>query len=133
MSPVSLTDSSALAASVTPVLNDVRPSVSQLTGGIPPQPVDPTAERRLVGAVEVDSPDLTYTDEALYAKYAFHSTAVKKTTTQEGQLKYEVKPVERLLEFKTERKVPKTGCVSFLFASLLQLLVGVTDQLHLRL
>lgn len=124
MSPISLTDSLTPAApsttAVEPVLSAARTAaaaaVSQLTSGsIPSQPIDPTAARRPVGAVEVNSENLTYTEESLYAKYSFHSTNVKKVET-EGGVKYEVKPVERLLEFKTERKVPKTGCVSLFFS-----------------
>ena len=32
-----------------------------------------------------------------------------KTVDENGQQKYQVKPVEKHLEFRTERKVPKTG------------------------
>ncbi|GAA6013649.1 hypothetical protein JCM10207_004802 [Rhodosporidiobolus poonsookiae] len=116
MSPVSLSD---LGAAVTNGAAHVAHTVSTtaaaaaslpvLGGSIPAQPVDPTAERRLVEAVEVDSPHLTYTDEALLARYTFHSASVNKVTTAEGQTKYKVTPVEKQLEFKTERKVPKTG------------------------
>lgn len=66
--------------------------------------VDPTAARRPVESVQVESPNLTYTDDALLAKYTFHSAQVKK----EGD-KYKVKPVEQPFELKTLRKVPKTG------------------------
>ncbi|GAA5935122.1 hypothetical protein JCM1841_000338 [Sporobolomyces salmonicolor] len=70
---------------------------------------DPTAERRPVEPVHVSSPNLTYTDDELLAKYTFHSASVQKSTDAEGHVKYEVKPVAQDLEFKTERKVPKTG------------------------
>ncbi|KAM0790873.1 Myo-inositol-1-phosphate synthase [Microbotryomycetes sp. NB124-2] len=67
--------------------------------------VDPTAARRPVESVQVvDSPNLTYTEDALLAKYTFHSAQVKK----EGDT-YKVKPVEQPFELKTVRKVPKTG------------------------
>ncbi|KAK4050764.1 Myo-inositol-1-phosphate synthase [Microbotryomycetes sp. JL221] len=66
--------------------------------------VDPTSARRPVESVEVESDNLTYTDEALLAKYVYHSNQVKK----QGD-KYKVKPVEQTFEFKTMRKVPKTG------------------------
>lgn len=66
--------------------------------------IDPTAARRPTEAVTVDSPNLSYTDEALVAKYTFHSAEVK----QDGQ-RYSVKPVEKNLELKTLRSVPKTG------------------------
>ena len=76
---------------------------------IPAQPVDPTAARRPVESIQVESDYLTYSDDALHAQYTFHSTAVKKTVDENGQQKYQVKPVEKHLEFRTERKVPKTG------------------------
>ncbi|SGY62987.1 BQ5605_C007g04763 [Microbotryum silenes-dioicae] len=66
--------------------------------------VDPTAARRPVEGVQVESENLTYTDEALIAKYSFHSSVVKKV----GE-RYQVKPVVKELELKTLRKVPKTG------------------------
>jgi myo-inositol-1-phosphate synthase len=71
--------------------------------------VDPTSARRPVEPIQVTSPNLTYSEEELLAKYTFHSSAVKKTVDGQGQVKYEVKPVEKELEFKTLRKVPKTG------------------------
>ncbi|GAA5951927.1 hypothetical protein JCM3765_005143 [Sporobolomyces pararoseus] len=71
--------------------------------------VDPTSARRPVEPIQVTSPNLTYSEEELLAKYTFHSSAVKKSVDGNGQVKYEVKPVEKELEFKTLRKVPKTG------------------------
>ncbi|GAA5897032.1 inositol-3-phosphate synthase INO1 [Sporobolomyces salmoneus] len=71
--------------------------------------VDPTAARRPVEPIHVESPNLTYSSEELLAKYTFHSSQVKKSEDGNGQVKYEVKPVEKELEFKTMRKVPKTG------------------------
>lgn len=68
--------------------------------------IDPTAARRPVEAVTVESPNLTYTDEALLAKYTFHSAQVEKNGDS-----YKVKPVEQNFEFKTIRAVPKTGSV----------------------
>ncbi|BGP57290.1 hypothetical protein JCM8202_002867 [Rhodotorula sphaerocarpa] len=78
-------------------------------GAIPAQPVDPTSARRPVESIQVESDNLTYSDDALHAQYTFHSTAVDKSVDQNGQAKYKVKPVEKHLEFRTERKVPKTG------------------------
>jgi myo-inositol-1-phosphate synthase len=67
-------------------------------------PVDPTAARRPIEPITVDTPNLVYTAEALLAKYTFHSTEVKRV----GE-RFEVKPTEKSLQFKTDRKVPKTG------------------------
>ncbi|GAA5858975.1 hypothetical protein JCM8547_007183 [Rhodosporidiobolus lusitaniae] len=110
MSPVALNDTlSSAVSAIAPSLVPSTAPVGVANGSIPVQPVDPTAQRRLVGAVEVESDNLTYTDEALFSRYTFHSAAVSKVNTPEGQLKYQVKPVARELEFRTERKVPKTG------------------------
>lgn len=71
-----------------------------------PLPIDPTAARRPVEPITVDSPNLVYTPDALIAKYTFHSTAVKRVGDR-----FEVKPVEKSLQFKTDRRVPKAGYV----------------------
>ncbi|GAA6041338.1 hypothetical protein JCM8097_007670 [Rhodosporidiobolus ruineniae] len=111
MSPISLADTVSVSngnghAHAQPHADTLNVPVER---SVPVQPIDPTAARCPAGgAVEVDSPDLTYTPEALFARYAFHSSAVHKTETPEG-IKYQVKPVEKHLEFRTERKVPKTG------------------------
>jgi len=68
------------------------------------QPIDPTAARRAVEPVQVDSPNLVYTDEAILANYTLHTSQVDKVGAQ-----YKVKAVEKHFNFKTERKVPKTG------------------------
>ncbi|GAA5980040.1 hypothetical protein JCM11641_008270 [Rhodosporidiobolus odoratus] len=115
MAPIALSDTFSAVANTFAAAtngNSTGTTLNSYEGSghsISAQPVDPTAARRLVGAVEVDSPNLTYTDEALLAKYTFHSAQVDKVATPEGQLKYQVKPVEKELEFRTERKVPKTG------------------------
>ncbi|KAK4050863.1 Myo-inositol-1-phosphate synthase [Microbotryomycetes sp. JL201] len=66
--------------------------------------VDPTAARRPTDSVKVESDKLTYTDDAMVAKYTFHSAHVQR----EGET-YKVKPIEQPFELKTVRKVPKTG------------------------
>ncbi|GAA6061194.1 hypothetical protein JCM10212_001515 [Sporobolomyces blumeae] len=71
--------------------------------------VDPTAARRPAEPIHVESDNLTYTEDELVARYTFHSSAVKKSVDAHGQVKYAVRPVEKALEFKTMRKVPKTG------------------------
>lgn len=71
---------------------------------LPAAAIDPTAARRPVEPLVVESANLTYTPEALLAKYKYHSTTVKR----DGQ-KFLVTPVENNLEFKTMRKVAKTG------------------------
>lgn len=96
MSPVHINDRAAAAPATVPTLANNYATA--------PVAVDPTAERRPVEPITVDSPNLTYTDDAMFAKYVFHGTHVK----QEG-VRYSVKPTEKKFEFKTERNVPKTG------------------------
>ena len=104
MSPVHLNDSPASApARHAPVAT--APTLANNYATVA-TPVDPTAERRLTEPITVDSPNLTYTDDAMFAKYTFHGTSVKR----EGQ-RFSVKPTEKQFEFKTERNVPKTGFV----------------------
>lgn len=67
--------------------------------------VHATSERRAPDLVKVTSPNLTYTDESLVAKYTYHDTVVDVTP----QGKYEARPVDKEFEFVTDRKVPKTG------------------------
>lgn len=94
MSPVHLTES--------PIQHTQQRASSAFA--TPVMPIDPTAERRPTEPITVESENLTYTDEAIYAKYTFHGASVKR----DGQ-KYSVKPTEKKFEFKTERIVPKTG------------------------
>lgn len=100
MSPIALDNSApnGSRAAATPAPSHANNYSSETVA------VDPTAARRPVEPITVDSPNLKYTDEALFAKYTYHSTQVKK----EGD-RYTVKPVEKPFEFKTVRKVPKTG------------------------
>lgn len=104
MAPISLADT--VHAVTTTVESTLAPLAN---GAIAQQPVDPTAARRPAESVQVESPNLTYTDEALLARYTFHSTSVDKQVDGQGHVKYHARPVERQLEFKTGRKVPKTG------------------------
>ncbi|SCZ89008.1 BZ3500_MvSof-1268-A1-R1_Chr1-1g00889 [Microbotryum saponariae] len=100
MAPIALDPPAA--ASTQPASRYNAPASHGNAAAIPI--VDPTAARRPVEGVQVESENLTYTDEALIAKYLFHSSVVKKV----GE-RYQVKPVVKELELKTLRKVPKTG------------------------
>ncbi|KAM0333189.1 hypothetical protein ACHAQA_001849 [Verticillium albo-atrum] len=53
----------------------------------------------------VNSSNVTYTDNEILSKYTYRTTDVAKNESG----KYVVTPVETVYEFKTERKVPKTG------------------------
>jgi myo-inositol-1-phosphate synthase len=66
--------------------------------------VDPTSVKRPSDSVKVNAPNVKYTADHIEAKYDYHSTKVQVV---DG--KYEVTPETKTYEFKTERKVPKTG------------------------
>lgn len=66
--------------------------------------VDPTAAVRPTDAIKVNAPNVAYSAEYIHSKYTYSSTSVKIV---DG--KYEVTPNNREYEFKTGRKVPKTG------------------------
>ncbi|OAV95651.1 hypothetical protein PTTG_04171 [Puccinia triticina 1-1 BBBD Race 1] len=67
--------------------------------------VDPTAMRRPVDSVRVESEQTTYTDTHILATSVHENTFV--TRTPSGG--YVLKPVKQTIEFKTERQVPTTG------------------------
>jgi myo-inositol-1-phosphate synthase len=86
------------------------PAAPSSHGALPAAAIDPTAARRPVEPITVESANLTYTEDALLAKYKYHSTTVKRDGA-----KFLVTPVENNLEFKTMRKVAKTGYVHLTF------------------
>ncbi|KAH9454734.1 hypothetical protein MJO28_007744 [Puccinia striiformis f. sp. tritici] len=67
--------------------------------------VDPTAMRRPVDSVRVESEQTTYTDTHIVATSIHENTLV--TRTPSGG--YVLKPTKQAIEFKTERQVPTTG------------------------
>lgn len=69
-------------------------------------PVHPTSERRPY-LIEVASENTSYTDDAIISK--FHDRGASVETLPNGQLK--VTPTVNSYEFKTQKKVPKTGSV----------------------
>lgn len=54
----------------------------------------------------VDSPNVTYTDDAILSKYTYRTTRV---TRDSATGKYVATPRETEYDFKVERKVPRTG------------------------
>ncbi|PNH58072.1 hypothetical protein VD0002_g9452 [Verticillium dahliae] len=68
----------------------------------PQAAVAATATRELF---TVNSSNVTYTDNEILSKYTYRTTDVAKDESG----KFVVTPVETVYEFKTERKVPKTG------------------------
>lgn len=69
------------------------------------EPVDPTAERRQVEPIKVNAPNTTYSADYITSKYTYHSSVVEKTASGG----FNVTPIEKKYEIRTERKVPKTG------------------------
>ncbi|EGG19644.1 inositol-3-phosphate synthase [Cavenderia fasciculata] len=61
---------------------------------------------KMYDTFKVNSPNVTYTDEAIISNYEYQTTT---TTVEDGELV--VKPVTAKYTFKTERKVPKMGCM----------------------
>lgn len=53
----------------------------------------------------VDSPNVTYTDNEIRSTYTYRTTKVSKNANG----KYVAQPVSTVYDFKTDRKVPKTG------------------------
>ena len=58
------------------------------------------------GAFVVDSPNVTYTDDTILSRYTYRTTSVTKDASNG---RFVATPREELYEFRTERKVPRTG------------------------
>ena len=56
---------------------------------------------------KVQSPNVHYTDDFIESKYTYETTKVE--CSSKGT--YIVRPVETLYTFRTERRVPKIGCM----------------------
>lgn len=72
---------------------------------VTPAPVHPTAARRTVPVV-VNSPTSQFSDEFITSQYEYRGANVVS-----GLDRIEVTPTVQKFEFRTERKVSKTGCV----------------------
>lgn len=82
----------------------MSPSMNGNGNGTAHAPVDATAARRPLDAIEVHSDNVRYTPDHITASYVQSKSLVEVV---DG--KYHVKPYTVPYEFKTERKVPKTG------------------------
>jgi myo-inositol-1-phosphate synthase len=76
--------------------NDVMP----LNGSLRPAPSAPAGP-----LFKVDSPNVTYTEDAIETRYTYHTTAVTRTLDN----KYLATPTAQTYHFKVGRKVPKVG------------------------
>lgn len=73
-------------------------------------PVNPTAVRHeQVESIKVNSPNVKYSEDAITSRYQYQNTHVEKNIKSDGTTEFTATPVNRTYEFKTERKVPKTG------------------------
>ncbi|GAA99890.1 uncharacterized protein L969DRAFT_88648 [Mixia osmundae IAM 14324] len=86
-----------------PALTNGHSSTNGASHAIPI--VDPTAARRPVEPLKVNSPNVQYTAEHIKSKYQYHTTDV--VAGSDGT--FEVTPREQVYEFQTQRKVNKTG------------------------
>lgn len=73
---------------------------------VTPAPVHPTAARRAVPVV-VNSPTSLFSDEFITSKYEYRGASVVSNPDR-----IEVTPTVQNFEFRTARKVSKTGCVN---------------------
>lgn len=78
----------------------MSPSPNGVNGHAASLPVCPTAQRRPI----IESANAKYTEDAITASYEQQKNLVEVV---DG--KYTVKPYTKNYEFKTDRKVPKTG------------------------
>ncbi|WFD23339.1 inositol-3-phosphate synthase [Malassezia equina] len=80
-------------------------------GAQPPAPhsVNPTAQRHEdVQTIRVASDRLSYSDEFMTAKYEYLNTHVERKASAQGE-ELVATPYKQEFEFRTARKVPKTG------------------------
>lgn len=63
----------------------------------------------LVDKFAVDSDRVSVTDDSIVSTYQYQATTVQRGT--DGQ--WVVKPTATEYQFKTDRRVPKLGCVGF--------------------
>ncbi|KAH8979184.1 inositol-3-phosphate synthase [Lactarius hatsudake] len=93
----------------------MAPNTSPSSGNASPTPsfldaplasvVHPTASRRPADAITVQSENTIYTDEYITSK--FHNRGADVVVQEGGR--YVIKPTTTPFEFRTQRKVPKTG------------------------
>lgn len=73
-------------------------------------PMNPTAVRHeQLASIKVQSSNVSYDDDSITTKYAFQDTSVNIIQKADGTVEYLAKPVASEYQFRTERKVPKTG------------------------
>lgn len=72
--------------------------------------IDPTAVRHeQTEPIRVNSDRISYTPEHITASYEYQGTRVERAPGPNGTTEYVAKPFRQEFEFRTERRVPKTG------------------------
>ena len=95
-----------MAPNTSPSSGNASPTPSFLDAPIT-SAVHPTASRRPADAVTVQGENTVYSDEHITSKFQNRGADV---VVQEGG-RYVVKPTVTPFEFRTQRRVPKTGYV----------------------
>ena len=95
-----------MAPNTTPSSGNASPTASVIDAPLI-SAVHPTAARRPADAITVQSENTVYTDEYITSKFQNRGADV---VVQEGG-RYTIKPTVTPFEFRTQRKVPKTGYV----------------------
>ncbi|KAI9441608.1 inositol-3-phosphate synthase [Lactarius indigo] len=93
-----------MAPNTTPSSGNASPTPSFLDAPLA-SVVHPTASRRPADAITVQSDNTVYSDEYITSK--FHNRGADVVVQEGGR--YVVKPTVTPFEFRTQRKVPKTG------------------------
>lgn len=96
-----------MAPNTTPSSGNASPNLSVLDAPLV-SGVHPTAARRPVDTVTVQGENTVYTDEYITSKYSNRGAGV---VVQEGG-RYVITPTVTPFEFRTQRKVSKTGYVA---------------------
>ena len=95
-----------MAPNTTPSSGNASPTASVLDAPLV-SAAHPTAARRPLDAITVQSENTIYTDEHITSKFLNRGADV---VVQEGG-QYVIKPTVTPFEFRTQRNVPKTGYV----------------------
>ena len=99
-----------MAPNTTPSSGDVSREGSVLDAPLN-LPVHPTAARRPTDSITVQGPNTTYTEDHITSRFVNRGADV--VVQQEGR--FLVQPNQTAYDFRTTRKVPKTGWVPIYF------------------
>ncbi|EST08351.1 Myo-inositol-1-phosphate synthase, GAPDH-like protein [Kalmanozyma brasiliensis GHG001] len=73
-------------------------------------PINPTnARHEQREFIRVNSDKVQYTNDTITSDYQYLNTHVEKVSHDDGTTEYVATPIQRQFQFKTERKVPRTG------------------------